>query len=632
MSQLLLLQVGRKGESLGFVRLAGGKRLGDTCYLRFAFTSFDEEPQVFFWGNFCKNSRMKNRPSAFEEGSCFAASNGSLPLTRTSTMEDTRRNNDSFYGALLKQYQKQVLTDSVTSEHNNCCGYDDQTSGKKIQITFDHQSRDRRSISYRNSILDSSNSSGCSTGSTSSHSLYPRITDAIFEKDHLLDFAHDQHYDLSQESGTKMCEPILSHRKPELELPLSSSQRADNFSERSECSTECASSTVLSRMSSFYVEALREASGRSILNGAIASDQDIGVQLERDESGEHFFGSTYHNQQKVCTAMVDEPESHNELETDSSTEQKRKIKDENERLKSTTLLASSQVSDRARRKGSNLFQAQKGITSASSSLPALLSYETEAIISNRLARSFIDETYESSVTRSSVMPHLANSVVYSAREIIDSHEKSGDKYRFAEKNNCHNLREWDSSATSANKNEESKIDDDVSLALSLSVIKSSENCSLDSGVISSDSISNGESRDISEKQSKNNYSFDNIFTQQSLNGKNNNFLRSQVKAMEEYQGKCKSNGTINLNPGATSHFSERHISGESSRDTKKVFTGESKQRRRSKLERRGALETRQAISNGNAHIVKCQGCSGRLQAPVHYSLVFCPKCQTVSPA
>ena len=47
MSQLLLLQVGRKGESLGFVRLAGGKRLGDTCYLRFAFTSFDEDRKSF---------------------------------------------------------------------------------------------------------------------------------------------------------------------------------------------------------------------------------------------------------------------------------------------------------------------------------------------------------------------------------------------------------------------------------------------------------------------------------------------------------------------------------------------------------------------------------------------------------
>ena len=46
-SQLLLLQVGRKGESLGFVRLAGGKRLGDTCYLRFAFISFDEDRKSY---------------------------------------------------------------------------------------------------------------------------------------------------------------------------------------------------------------------------------------------------------------------------------------------------------------------------------------------------------------------------------------------------------------------------------------------------------------------------------------------------------------------------------------------------------------------------------------------------------
>ena len=44
---VILSQVGRKGESLGFVRLAGGKRLGDTCYLRFAFTSFDEDRKSY---------------------------------------------------------------------------------------------------------------------------------------------------------------------------------------------------------------------------------------------------------------------------------------------------------------------------------------------------------------------------------------------------------------------------------------------------------------------------------------------------------------------------------------------------------------------------------------------------------
>lgn len=47
--------------------------------------------------------------------------------------------------------------------------------------------------------------------------------------------------------------------------------------------------------------------------------------------------------------------------------------------------------------------------------------------------------------------------------------------------------------------------------------------------------------------------------------------------------------------------------------------------------RRGQLETQQAISIGQAHIVQCQGCLGRLHAPLSYSLVFCPNCHTVSP-
>lgn len=46
---------------------------------------------------------------------------------------------------------------------------------------------------------------------------------------------------------------------------------------------------------------------------------------------------------------------------------------------------------------------------------------------------------------------------------------------------------------------------------------------------------------------------------------------------------------------------------------------------------RGHYETREAIANGKAHVVQCRGCLGRLHAPMSYSLVFCPKCKTVSP-
>mmetsp|Transcript_15410 Transcript_15410/g.37949 ORF Transcript_15410/g.37949 Transcript_15410/m.37949 type:complete len:861 (+) Transcript_15410:346-2928(+) len=55
------------------------------------------------------------------------------------------------------------------------------------------------------------------------------------------------------------------------------------------------------------------------------------------------------------------------------------------------------------------------------------------------------------------------------------------------------------------------------------------------------------------------------------------------------------------------------------------------ERGRNSLVQRGTAETHVAISNGKAHIVTCVGCQANLQAPIAYSLVFCPNCQTVSP-
>jgi len=52
---------------------------------------------------------------------------------------------------------------------------------------------------------------------------------------------------------------------------------------------------------------------------------------------------------------------------------------------------------------------------------------------------------------------------------------------------------------------------------------------------------------------------------------------------------------------------------------------------RQEMLRRGQEETERAIRSGQAHVVQCQGCRGRLQAPVHYSLVYCPTCGVVSP-
>jgi hypothetical protein len=47
--------------------------------------------------------------------------------------------------------------------------------------------------------------------------------------------------------------------------------------------------------------------------------------------------------------------------------------------------------------------------------------------------------------------------------------------------------------------------------------------------------------------------------------------------------------------------------------------------------RRGLVETQRAVQEGRAHVVQCQGCGERLQAPVSYSLVYCPTCGVISP-
>ena len=49
------------------------------------------------------------------------------------------------------------------------------------------------------------------------------------------------------------------------------------------------------------------------------------------------------------------------------------------------------------------------------------------------------------------------------------------------------------------------------------------------------------------------------------------------------------------------------------------------------LVRRGILETERAVQSGKAHVVNCQGCGTRMQAPIHYSLVYCQSCGVVSP-
>ena len=52
---------------------------------------------------------------------------------------------------------------------------------------------------------------------------------------------------------------------------------------------------------------------------------------------------------------------------------------------------------------------------------------------------------------------------------------------------------------------------------------------------------------------------------------------------------------------------------------------------RQEIVMRGQQETVEAIQAGQSHVIQCRGCGVRLQAPVHYSLVYCPTCGFVSP-
>ncbi|VEU35618.1 unnamed protein product [Pseudo-nitzschia multistriata] len=112
-------------------------------------------------------------------------------------------------------------------------------------------------------------------------------------------------------------------------------------------------------------------------------------------------------------------------------------------------------------------------------------------------------------------------------------------------------------------------------------------------------------------------------------------VRSQQKAMEEYEQSSTSlDGCPYQKPGTPRSFSASALPREDHSASSPSLSGVRKRqpRRPSLLETRGTTETRHAISNSSSRIVRCKGCQRRLQAPVHYALVFCPKCRTISPA
>jgi predicted RNA-binding Zn-ribbon protein involved in translation (DUF1610 family) len=86
--------------------------------------------------------------------------------------------------------------------------------------------------------------------------------------------------------------------------------------------------------------------------------------------------------------------------------------------------------------------------------------------------------------------------------------------------------------------------------------------------------------------------------------------------------------TSYLNSHSNSHHSQQYNYNDNHIDG---GGGDESHHRRQDMVRRGLVETQRAVQEGRAHVVRCQGCGERLQAPVHYSLVYCPTCGVISP-
>ena len=329
------------------------------------------------------------------------------------------------------------------------------------------------------------------------------------------------------------------------------------------------SRSKLEKESSFYRAALKDAMG---------SEQGFEVGEESASKEKH--DGPMHRQSTICSFSSSSSSSC--VDT----------------LKSTSV-DSEPVPD--------LFQAERCFSNLSISSVSERQGRTEMIPPNRCL-----DDYNSgfSVTRSSAMPYTAGSVLFTTANEIETHvPRSGKNFKSTEKKDLLDLEQ--------NPND-FEDDEDLQMAIYLSRVESSAASSLNSEETRSASLSTKGSRSAPDGEGKNEGRSDRSQVSNNPINIDQEFLMSQFRAMEECQ----------RNHPRTNNSSRDTTTNATSTSSRKKQT----QRRRSQLETRGATETRQAISNGDSHVVKCNGCNRRLQAPLHYSLVFCPKCQTVSPA
>jgi len=513
-----------------------------------------------------------------------------------STFEDTAGDSGSFYRTLLRHHQSTLFMDDTTSKDSAGKG---DTCG--LEIASDDCNRDQKNNNDLKTPSRYVRRSTVSSGGSSAPSLYPRIVD-------------------DDEDATNISTPTRAVSENALSAPISPFYRAAledvaygeedelfmlkhherNHSSQRALASAGASATgreakfATNTPSSFY---------RSALEAVINSEQELEDKIGGRQSATCSFSSS-----SISSGM---------------------------NTPATTSVASPTVLSRSTTNESNLSQVQRRLSDISFSSSSVLPIETESIAPNLRYRSFVDDSCAFSVTRSLAMPHMTSTVLphtVNEADTVSARSKAG--LFTGKKTFCHSPEMYCSKAisTESEDDEDDEDDEDLRMAIYLSRVESSAASSLHSERTVSASISTNGSRIELEEENKEDQRSDQNLASSNFTKNDNEFLMSQFRALEKYE-RINRKETSSSNPSHTvtdSSSCQDHSRSASSSSSSSGAMGQ--RRRRSMLETRGATETQQAISNGNSHVVKCKGCKGRLQAPLHYSLVFCPKCQIVSPA
>ena len=416
-------------------------------------------------------------------------------------------------------------------------------------------------------------------------------------------------------------------------------QRAGKIDERN--AIDKTDSTTTSTPSSFYQSALKEAM-------MIQQEEGVDDEFKQDEEGPFLIPTVYDGtssiHQRSGANGLHKPKFQSGYTIDETGTFDRRTGDKDGEKRSLTCSISSLPSSscsnspsamemqpvlaRAKLVESNSSHLKRSHIDSSILSSAVLPVGVNSISSNQCSSSCIDDSCELSVTRSLIMPHLKNSVL-PKNSVVNA-------TKMVEKNMLNGLRGIQYSRNTTHDSQDD--DEELRLAVDQSQFSLSSNSSLQPKGAFSYALSTGGTRSESEEKVEEERYSDQIFQSSSPTENNNEFLISQFKAMEE----CHKNNSRNdrdlvtfrpSSPDRLISAKNRFLCSRTTATSTPPSSGEARQTRgRSRLEIRGATETRKAISNGSSHVVKCKGCRGRLQAPVYYSLVFCPKCQTVSPA